>query len=379
MTIEGVIISFIMLCLCLVLSNLLLYPRNIRLENYIAREQAAMEKEIRARLDQQAQPPGEESDPAYILRIQRKMRRPAFMLAYGKAAERVLGACNAQQAQRYLRLAAPMFSGMCTVYARKKAVPRTCFVHVLDRMLRCGMEADANIREFLYICLRSEALVCRQNAFSAICSSGDAAWTVKALLYMNRIYGAYNDKLLTEGLLRFGGPAEELSSRLWEVRSELHRDFHLAVLNYLRLCSNAYAKEMLSLLRDPAADAELHYAAIRYLGKYPLGEAKPLLLSFLEESGGRTWTYAAVSAQALGSYPGEESFDALKKALFRPEWHVRLNASASLEKLGIDYLKIADVINSSDRYAREIVQYRLEESARRKAQGPAENRAAAGA
>jgi len=137
MTVEGVIISFIVLCFCMVLSNLLLFPRNARLERYIAREQEALEKEIQALLEAQTKPSAGEDEAAHGRRTGEKMRRPAFLLAYGRAAERVLGECDPQRAQRYLRLAAPVFSALCTAYARKKPIPQTCFVHVPSQRPSC--------------------------------------------------------------------------------------------------------------------------------------------------------------------------------------------------------------------------------------------------
>lgn len=362
MTIEGAIISFIVICLCFVLANLLLFPRNKNLERRIERQQHKLEEDVREYLERQAQAPDTGRDAAHVALLEKRLRRPYILVAYAAAMQRVSERADLQDARRYYRLVTPVFSGLCTIYEKKKEVYQTCFVHVLGQMLRCGMEPDARLREYLYARLHSESLICRQNAFSAVCGAGDAQWTVKAVLYMNRSYGAYHDMYVTEGLCRFSGNPEELADRLWEVYGELNNNFRLAVLNYLRLVSGRFCKEMLAILEDAKADPELHHAAIRYLGRYPFADAKPLLLHFLEEKVGESWAYAAESALVLGEYPGEDTFTALKKALFHPEWHVRLNASASLKKLGIDFLKLSDVINSSDRYAREIAQYRLEES-----------------
>lgn len=368
MTIEGAIISFIVICSCFVFANMLLFPRNRRLERKISLRQHELEREVRQQLAQQTQAVDSSSAAGHITLLEKRLRRPYHLVAYAAALERVLKNVNPQDAYQYLHQAAPMFSGLCTVYEKKNEVYRTCYVHVLGQMLRCGMKPDAGLREFLHVQLHSESQICRQNAFSAICSAKDVTWVVKAVLYMNRLFVAYNDVYITEGLYRFGGNPEELADRLWEVYEELNNNFRLAVLNYLRLVSGRFCKEMLTVLEDPKANPKLHYAAIRYLGRYPAADAKQLLLRLLKGKVGESWAYASESALALGEYPGRDTFTALKKALFHPEWQVRMNASASLEKLGIDFLKLSDVINSNDQYAREIAQYRLEENEYRMAE-----------
>ena len=51
----------------------------------------------------------------------------------------------------------------------------------------------------------------------------------------------------------------------------------------------------------------------------------------------------------------------LKQALHCANWYVRFNASQSLNDLQVPYLDLVDILNGSDRYAREMMLYRLEE------------------
>ena len=43
-----------------------------------------------------------------------------------------------------------------------------------------------------------------------------------------------------------------------------------------------------------------------------------------------------------------------------PNWYVRYNSATSLEKLGFDYEDLLGGAAGSDRYAREMLTYRLE-------------------
>ena len=41
-------------------------------------------------------------------------------------------------------------------------------------------------------------------------------------------------------------------------------------------------------------------------------------------------------------------------------WYIRYNASQSLDQLGVEYLDLLDILSGKDRYAREMLEYRLE-------------------
>ena len=66
-----------------------------------------------------------------------------------------------------------------------------------------------------------------------------------------------------------------------------------------------------------------------------------------------------ISASALARYPGPRVIGALKKALRSSNWYVRYAAAASLEALHIDDTDLIEIVTGSDRYAREILLYRM--------------------
>ena len=72
------------------------------------------------------------------------------------------------------------------------------------------------------------------------------------------------------------------------------------------------------------------------------------------------WEYAAIAGTALASYPGERTVEVMKKALTSSNWYIRFNAAKSLESFQLTYLELSDVIESNDRYAREIMQYQVD-------------------
>ena len=58
----------------------------------------------------------------------------------------------------------------------------------------------------------------------------------------------------------------------------------------------------------------------------------------------------------------------LKKDLGSANWYIRFNAAKSLETFHLTYLELSDVMDGNDRYAREILQYRMDLANSRKEQ-----------
>lgn len=103
---------------------------------------------------------------------------------------------------------------------------------------------------------------------------------------------------------------------------------------------------------------------------YPHPPALPILLRFVRDPDPLRWEYAAISASALARYSGGEVVEALLQAMRSPNWYVRCNASESLEAHQLSDTDLLEVTAGSDRYAREMLLYRLE--ARTLAECPAE-------
>ena len=104
----------------------------------------------------------------------------------------------------------------------------------------------------------------------------------------------------------------------------------------------------------------MRYACIRYLGRYPYGPAYETLLELAECRNDARWEYAAIASTALCAYPGDETIERLKRNLYSRNWYIRFNASKSLERMGLTYLDLIDVMEGHDRYATEILRYRFD-------------------
>lgn len=134
----------------------------------------------------------------------------------------------------------------------------------------------------------------------------------------------------------------------------------MAMMSFLRLDSGEHCAFALALLQNTATDDEVRYACIRYLGRYPYGPAYDTLLDLAECRNDARWEYAAIASTALCGYPGGETIERLKRNLYSRNWYIRFNASKSLERMGLTYLDLIDVMEGHDSYATEILRYRFD-------------------
>lgn len=134
----------------------------------------------------------------------------------------------------------------------------------------------------------------------------------------------------------------------------------VTILDYFRFSGGEYQDFILSLLQNDCLNDEIHYASIRYLGKYPFFKAYETLCRLAQEGLEQKWQYSAIASTALGSYPGDKTAEILKKNLYSRNWYIRLNSAVSLKNLGYTYSKLSDIIDGKDRYASEIIRYCLQ-------------------
>ncbi|MDO4395335.1 MAG: hypothetical protein Q4C51_00890, partial [Clostridia bacterium] len=199
----------------------------------------------------------------------------------------------------------------------------------------------------------------RENAMQAIYTTGDSYCVVKAVKILDRSNIFFNSKLLTDGLLNFTGDRAELDRQFTHDFENFSPEMQVTLLNYLRFSSGDHQEFACSLLSDEHRDNELRYSAIRYLAKYPYEKAGELISKMAVSGSDASWQYAAIASTALASYPSAENIEILKNNLYSSNWYVRFNSADSLEKLGITYLELVEVIDGEDRYASEILRYRM--------------------
>lgn len=254
----------------------------------------------------------------------------------------------------------PLLPSLAENYLKKDKMQMAYFAVFLQKFRRRSKYDDV-LLDCLLKYAAQKNMYCRINALDALYAFGNAKYVEKAVEIQDGMDAFLHEKVLTEGLLSFSGNHEELIKAFIGRFEEFTVKTKHAILNYIRFKSGGYKEFMYQILIDEKEDRELRLSAIRYFGRYPWNRARSMLINFAMDKDRLRWEYAAVAAAALKDYEGEDVISALKSALYSSNWYVRYNAAVSLEASGLSYSKLIDVMAGNDRYAREMMEYRLEE------------------
>ena len=312
-----------------------------------------------ARLQENSSGPAQRVQVSHLTWMRRHLSHVNDLLAF----DHLLEELDEQSAayQSYMEQMQPVFLYLATVYWKRESTQAAYFCYFLARhKLRRHMELD-QIQQVVLSYLKKDSLYCKINAWKALCSFGSPSVIVKALQELgggeeNQLH----EKVITEALLTYTGNSAELIETLWARLESISLPIQRAVLDYIRFQSGNYCDRMLEILRDERRDKELRLSAIRYFGRYPDPSARPLLLGFLQDRDPTRWEFSTISASALARYEGRDVVDALLRAMNSSNWYTRSNAAASLEAHGLSYEEMLQVLGGGDRYAREMLTYRLE-------------------
>lgn len=302
---------------------------------------------------------GEPVEDGHTAMLRKKLVHVEQLMAFDEALER-LSIESPEEIRDYIKSVRPEFICLAIQNHYRDITEGTYFAHVLGKYPILKNNPTPVILGRLMELVREPSLYAREAALKAIYSTGDCGYALQALHMVDMDGRFYHAKLLTDGLLTFGGDKQDLALSLWADFDHFSISMQKVILGFIRFSGCELSPELLRILTDEHRDDELRFSCIRYFGKHPYEQAFPLLLTFVERPWDRRWEYAAVAASALSAYPGERTVAALKGALNSSNWYLRFNAARSLEEFQLTYLNLIDVMDGQDRYAREILQYRLD-------------------
>ena len=292
------------------------------------------------------------------LMLLKKLTKVRELTAFDKSLE-ALYAEYPEEVKAYLRKLEYVFEALAYRYSRKNEIQMTYFPYIIARYGLFYGEDRPQINRILVDLLEKPSIYCRENALNAFYSMGVTRNVADALKIIDNTGYYHNKKLLTDGLMTFAGDKKELNEYLWEHLYDYSLNTQLGILDYFRFSSGDYQERMLRLLKEDH-DSEIHFCAIRYLGRYPYEPAYEQLMKYAEHEDEMRWEYTSITCFALASYPGERTVAVLKKNLSSHNWYVRLNASQALENLKLEYADFTDIFEGDDRYAGEMMRYRFD-------------------
>ena len=310
------------------------------------------------RLQEHSSGPDQTIQASHLAWMRRHLSRVNFLLAF----DDLMDELDSQSAayQSYMRQLQPVFLYLATAYWKRESTQAAYFCYFLARhKLRRHMELD-QMQKVMLSYLKKDSLYCKINAWKALCSFGSPSSLVKALQELGAGEASQlHEKVITEALLIYMGDSKELIAVLWSQLESFSIPIQRAILDYIRFQSGDCQKQMLAILQNERKDKELRLSAVRYFGRYPDPSARALLLSFLQDRDPTHWEYSAISASSLAGYNGQDVVDALLQAMNSSNWYIRSNAASSLEAHGLSYEQMFQVLSGGDRYAREMLAYRL--------------------
>jgi len=357
MKIEIMIYVYIAICISMIAYNIVyIFILNHREKSLVSNSQK-LEKNICDQIDIIKN--GGKVSENHIKYLCKKLDRTSKITAFDKALESVFEK-EPEMAQEYLVETFSVFEYLTHRYISKDTLKIAYFPYILHKYKILKHYESESVLNALLELLRSPNVYCRENTLRALYSMQRADVVVQALKIIDKNLSFHHPKLICDGLMVYKGDKDVLKDTLFESFKDFSVQMKVNILNYLRFGSVRCDDEMLSILKNEKENREIRFCAIRYFEKFPNDDARPVIYDLAENEAGRIWEYSAISSSALKSYPGDVTFRILVNNLSSSNWHIRQNSAISLEKLGYTYHDLINVFDGNDRYAREIMRYRLD-------------------
>lgn len=356
MLVEMMLYSYLGICVAMIIFNIVCIfafrASDKRLSTREARFGVLIHKEL-LRLEKE----GTASEEHREL-LKKELRRVGYLQAFDGALEK----SNQSEAAlaHYFATYHDVFGQLALYYKKKAPTKAAYFPYVMAKYKVLCDERHTLILDTMYEYLHRDNFYCRNNAMNAIFSSDNIPMIVAALHYIEDDGMHYDEKLMTEGLLKHATKHAAICQALLDERSRFQVPMQQAIINFCRLSGEDFAAPILALLKDEGVDDEVRFACMRYFGSHPCAKAQEVLVDLANAQTATRWEYVSIASKALARYKSEDVVHALKKNLCSSNWHVRQNAAQSLANMGLEYGDLQDVFDGNDRYAREIMRYELE-------------------
>ena len=295
----------------------------------------------------------------HIKYLIKKLKHTSYLTAF----DLVLGEVGSDKLDikgEYIHQIQPAVLYLAVYYLDKDNIKAGYFTYFLSRCEDRRRRSIDSLQDILLEYVKKDNLYCRCNALQALYNFANVEHVLKGLMIQDDGRVFVHEKILTEGLLSFTGDHGVLIDELWKNFNSFSVHTQLAILNYIRFKTGDYKEKMFAVMMDEKLDKELRLAGIRYFGKYYYAPALEKLISFTLNKDPELWEYATVAASSLAIYEGAEACNALKEALHSGSWYIRYSAAQSLAAHHMNYDDLMDIISGNDRYAREMMTYRLE-------------------
>lgn len=360
MKVEIMVYIYIAICISMIIYNCVYIFVLRHKEAQLSKNSTDFSAYIKSQIDNLNK--GKNIDDSHKKMILKKLKRTDMLLGFDKSVE-IIAKENKEDSKKYLKAIAPELNTLVKDYKEKDIIVSAYFSYILGKYSVLDSANDNEPLDIILGFLHSDNVYCRENALSAIYSTGDVGLATEAIKIIDKNKAFHHPKLVCDGLVGFSGDKTALFFELFKRFDYFSLDMQINILNFGRFANIRSDDEMLLLLNNEKAHHELRFCAIRYFEKFPNEKAKNTIKDFARGIKGLPWQYQSIASQALASYSDDEVVEILKKNLSNSNWYIRLNSAISCEKLDYTYTELIDVFDGNDRYAREIIRYRLDRRA----------------
>ena len=355
--ISFVIYGYLFICLVLMVFNILYIFYSSGLKKRIAKNAIHWEKEIKEQITYLQK--GKEIEQSHMDSVLKKMKNTNQMVAYVRALELVKESnidTREYSSALYLQV-----QGLAHAYAKKEKADKAFFAYFVAENPPCRGEDYRPLMEILISYLEDSTIYCRENVLKAFYAMGNTQAVETTIDWMEARGMFHHQKLLADGLMTFQGDKALLANRLWDKRWQYSTTTNVAVIQFISAKMDGYEEAFYEELKRTDVDIEIRIAMLRYFQRHYYAPIKGLLNEVVNTPEMADENLLIVATSVLGKYPGEDTKEALKKALRHRNWYVRKNAAASLVNITEDEKEYESILKGKDRYAREILEYTLEE------------------
>lgn len=357
MKIELMIYVYIAICLSMIAYNIIyVFILNHREKSLVLNSQK-LEKIIFFEIENLKN--GREISQKHIKYLCKSLDKSSGITAFDRALENVFEK-EPHMTKKYLVDTFSVFEYLTHRYLSKDTIKIAYFPYILYKYNILKHHESERLLSALLDLLRSLNVYCRENTLKALYSMQRPDVVISALKIIDQNLSFHHPKLVCDGLMFYKGDKNILKDKLFENFREFSTQMKVNILNYFRFGNVRCDDEMLTILTNEKENREMRFSAIRYFEKFPTDVAREFICELAKNELGRTWEYQAIATSALKSYPGNVTFRILVKNLSNSNWHVRQNSAISCEKLGYTYHDLISVFDGNDRFAREIMRYRLD-------------------
>lgn len=297
-----------------------------------------------------------EREHEYLLK---KLRNVGNLLAFDKSLEALFEG-DAETGGMYVKELQQVFLVLADTYLQKEDVQSAYFLHVLNKYKITDIIGQDSLIETIKKYFNKSSIYCSLYAMEALCFSGRCENALEGLKILNLKESYFDGKLIVRELSLYRGDKKILAEALMRDFNVFSVSFKTAIVDFLASLDLGCEEFVYKLLTDDRENDEVRYSSIRYFGKHEFRPAIDTLKDFANSRNLYGWVYVSQAVTAISHYPDEEVIRILKKCLSSSDWYVRYNAAVGLDRLGITYNGLADIINGNDRYAKEIVTYMTE-------------------